>query len=300
MLTEAGKHEELIFEKPIYVTGARRRKREFPERHINIPPIVPPPKGTDPGYYEWLLKYADFSVHVSNFFRAKDMEKKMWDAYKSNKLEEASRIFEEELSPIRVIPFDERTPQERWAHIMVQLPGDIGGPNRAKIKAILSGKCFGKVLEAMCGFNSYLSPSDNRNVTALDFCREALELYRYPKRTRILFDLNKIDCKRKMKFFADGEFDAITICFGFQYLIHPAFVFKELKRLLKPGGRLYLVENPRQHYEQMVYRPFSVQSCFSYLKKASFERINADEIDIAEEWEIKRGGRYYLIEAIKS
>ncbi|MFA5086582.1 MAG: methyltransferase domain-containing protein [Candidatus Paceibacterota bacterium] len=286
-------------EKPIYITDVKPRKSEWPERHINLPPLARRPECHEPEYLCWYNEYANFSVHTSNVHIAKELAEKIWTAFKNNDFERAKKIFEE-LRPLKVVPFEKRSNQEKWAHMMVQLPGDIGGPNKKAIRDILSEKCKGNVLEAMCGFNSYILPSFHRQVTAMDYCREALERYAYPERKRILFDLNNVTEGKGMPFFQEGTFDNIVICFGFQYLSHPENVFREFNRILLENGELYLVENPRQHYEDMSCRPFSPQSCASFLKQGRFENVQIKELPIAEDWELDRGGRYYLIEAIKS
>ena len=296
MITTITNEESVsLFEKPIYVTNVKPRESEWPERHINIPPLEPQPQCFEPEYLSWYDKYANFSVHASNSPLAKKLAEEMWLAFKGNDLEKAKKIFKE-LQPLKVVPYEKRTAQEKWAHMMVQLPGDIGGPNKKAIREILSEKCKGNILEAMCGFNSYLAPSPDRNVVAMDYCREALERYAYPERPRILFDLNSIN-GRGIKFFQKGKFNYITICFGFQYLYRPDAVFREFNRILSKKGRLYLVENPVQHYEDMSCRYFSPESCSYYLKQAAFKTVNVEELPIAEKWE---RGRYYLIEAIKS
>jgi ubiquinone/menaquinone biosynthesis C-methylase UbiE len=101
-----------------------------------------------------------------------------------------------------------------------------------------------------------------------------------------------------MEFFEDGEFNAITLCFGCQYLQDPVVVFKEFNRIL--NGKLILVENPRQHYEDMVYRSFTPKVYVNFLKQAFFERISIEDLKISEKWELEQGGRYFLIEAHKS
>lgn len=285
--------------KPEYVTDVKPRKFDWTERYIDLPPIVPQPDFTDPEYMTWFAEYVNFSVHVSNFSLAKELVEKLWVAHKENNQKEVLRLFEQ-LRPLRVIPFEKRTPQEKWAHMMVQLPGDIGGPNKEKIRDILSERCHGRVLEAMCGFNSYLKSSSGREVVALDYCREALERYPYPKRTRILFDLNKIQDRKGIEFFQEGGFDAITICFGFHYLHHPIIVFQEFHQLLSRGGRLFLVENPRQRYKDIACRGFSPKICVYFLRRAFFKNIQVEELPIAQDWELRAGGRYFLIQAIKS
>lgn len=38
----------------------------------------------------------------------------------------------------------------------------------------------------------------------------------------------------------DDSFDAVTISFGFQYLVNPEDVMSEVGRVLRPGGRVLL------------------------------------------------------------
>lgn len=285
--------------KPIYVTGIKPRKRTWPERILNVPYLEPQPEITASfeDYYKWQELYCNFCVHESKIEKAKEINKKVWELFKAGNIETAKKIFKEELLPLKSIPFEKRPVEQKWAHMMVQMPGDIGGPNKKEIEKVLSRECNGNVLEAMCGFNSYLLPSKKRNVTALDFCTEALERYKYPDRKRILLDLNKIG-RNKIDFFKEGEFDAITICFGLQYIKHPLYLFKEFHRLLSRGGSLYLVENPRQHYEDMSVRPLYPKQCASWMKKV-FNSLQTKVLPISEEWEIINGGIYYLFKATK-
>lgn len=284
---------------PEYITAVKPRRPEWPERHIHIPPIVPQPDFMDPGYPNWFNEYVNFSVHIANFPLAKELAEKLWAAHQKNNREETWLLFEK-LRQLRIAPFNKRTPLEKWAHMMVQLPGDIGGPNKKKIREVLSAKCRGRVLEAMCGFNSYLEPSANREVVALDYCREAIERYPYPERTRILFDLDLIRGNQKMEFSSEGEFNAITICFGFHYLRHPVCLFREFRRLLSPDGRLILVENPHQCYRDIARLSFSPKHCISLLRRALFKNVQVEELPIAEDWERRVGGQYFLIEAKRS
>lgn len=301
--------------KPEYVREVKPRKPEWPERRIHLPPIVSPPDFTDyVKYMDWHKEYIDFSVHISNFLLAKKLEEELWTAYEDRnavyvhesekeikKKKEKIQTILGKLRSLKLPPFEERPPVEQWAHLMIQLPGDIGGSRtqREKITEVLSAKCQGRILEAMCGFNSYIKPSPNREVIALDFCREVLERYLYPERTRILFDLNTVFKGRRMEFFKDNEFNVITICYGFHYLKHPVCLFREFRRILCSGGRLFLVENPHQYYRGLEYRQFSPASCVNFLKRAGFKNVRVEELPIAEEWELKVGGHYFLIEVEK-
>lgn len=296
---------------PEYVTEVKSRKFEYSERMVILPIVTPPPEESTQEYEAWLKKnkwILNFSVHVSNLTLARELAKKLYVELHKVRVgppwyniggESEKRVKEilEQLHSIRMVPFEERSLLKKWAFLMEQLPGDIGGPNKGKIRDILSARCRGRVLEAMCGFNSYLEPSPNREVVALDYCREAIERYPHPERTRILFDLNTIQEDRKMDFFNEGEFDAITICFGFHYLQHPVDLFQEFHRLLSASGRLILVENPHQCYRDIACRSFLPEYCVDFLKRALFKNVRAEELPIAEDWEQKAGGRYFLIEA---
>lgn len=287
-----------LFEKPIYVTKIKRGKARPPDRSIDIPRIVPSPKPDTPEYYNWHNRYFNFLVPASKYRVAKKIAERVREEYDKREIEKAIQIFEEELEPLRSIPLEERDPKEQWAWIMAQKPKSIGGPNKSEIEKFLSERYFGKVLEPMCGFNSYFIPSRKRRVIALDFCEEALERYEYPKRPRILFDLNDIDCKNGLGFFKDGTFNNVAMCFSFPYFEYPGFVFKEFRRILKLGGRLCLVENSQYCYEHLAHKRFSVEKCVYYLKleKVGFKKIYIQKLPIVEIWE---SGTYYFIEAIK-
>lgn len=103
-----------------------------------------------------------------------------------------------------------------------------------------------------------------------------------------------------IEFFKEEKFSAITICFGFHYLHHPVYLFREFHQLLSSGGRLILVENPRQCYRDIACRSFSLRQCVNFLQRAFLKNVQVEELPIAEDWEVKAGGHYFLIEAERS
>jgi SAM-dependent methyltransferase len=216
-------------------------------------------------------------------------------------------VYVEKISPrkktiprIEIPSIESLSPQKRWALRMVQMPRTIGGGKRGSIKKILSKNCYGNILEAMCGFNSYIAPSKKRNVTALDYCEEALERYLYPERKRILFDLNVINNKNKIEFFDDDSFDAISICFGAQYIKHPLWLLREFNRILSPGGSIYFVENPNHHYYDLVVRKLNPLLWGLWMEKV-FGNVTIEELPIATRWEMLfEGSHYYLFKSDKS
>jgi len=66
-----------------------------------------------------------------------------------------------------------------------------------------------------------------------------------PARKKVQFDLNS----SKGKFpFRDKSFSSVTLVFGSKYLNNPKKAFLEAKRVLKPGGKLVLVDSPQSAY----------------------------------------------------
>lgn len=286
-----------------YVTETKPREWFYPERHFPLPRVEPPPENRTSEEFktwrernEWLL---NFTVHVSSAQEARELARNLWSLYRAGDGKEVERLLTE-LRALALPPFEKRVPLERWAFSAVQVPRDIGGPNKKKIRELLSSRCRGRVLEAMCGFNSYLDPSPDRKVVALDFCREALERYPHPERTRILFDLNLVTGSDRMEFFREESFDAVTVCFGFNYPHHPVSLFREFRRILSPHGALFLVENPAHGYWDLARRRFSPGLCRRFLRSAGFSEIRIERLPIAEEWERQSGNhRYFLVEAMK-
>jgi SAM-dependent methyltransferase len=197
---------------------------------------------------------------------------------------------------------EERTPLEEWQWMAYQMPDDIGGGMEAKgkIRAYLSGRyaTYSNILEAMCGFNSYLVPRVGQMVIALDYCQEALERYPHPERRRIRCDLNQLSDNDHLECFAEGQFDAISICFGFRYLNDPVVAFRSLRRLLKTNGILSFVENPGHGYQDICKREFSPSHCERTLWQAGFRSITRQRLPFAvNSFEKKSGYHFYHVEA---
>jgi ubiquinone/menaquinone biosynthesis C-methylase UbiE len=200
-----------------------------------------------------------------------------------------------ELIAIREKSYEEKSDLEKWTQCAAQMPGDIGGAIRADLKEIMTSKARGNVLEAMCGFNSYFNDSPwIAQITALDYCREMLEKYENPERTRILFDINSISDGEKMKFFKKGEFDTIGISYGTNYLTEMLPVFNEFNRILSTGGKLLILENTTAGYDAIVKRRFNPKQTAAEMRKAGF-------ITKENKLDIKDGylGTYYILEGMK-
>lgn len=281
---------------PVYVTEVAERKWVWPSRSVRLPVFEPRPQDLD-GQIRWSERYYwrfNYHVHKDDLDKAKALAQKLWDLGENPNLVEEARLIIE-LCMIEETPYDKKTDVEKWAHMAVQIPGDIGGPNKDKIREILASKAFGNVLETMCGFNSYFDPTPQiTGVVALDYCREMLERYQYPKRIRILYDLERVVRGEKMKFFADKSFQIVG-CWGSNYLSNPVPVFAEFNRILSNDGRLLILESTSEGYRDLIKRFFNPEECAKFIREAGLSP-KITHLSIKQKREF---GKYYLVEGTK-
>ena len=101
-----------------------------------------------------------------------------------------------------------------------------------------------RVLDVACGtgdLSLVLSRAGAARVVGLDFCRPMLEIARQKAET----DSRAVpfvegDALRLP--FADGTFDVVTIAFGLRNLAGVQEGLRELRRILRPGGRIAILE----------------------------------------------------------
>jgi demethylmenaquinone methyltransferase/2-methoxy-6-polyprenyl-1,4-benzoquinol methylase len=99
-----------------------------------------------------------------------------------------------------------------------------------------------RVLDACCGTGDLAIAAARRGgrVTGLDFSARMLERARRkaPELEWVQGDLLALP-------FADGSFDAATVGFGVRNVADLAAALRELRRVLRPGGRLAILEITR-------------------------------------------------------
>jgi demethylmenaquinone methyltransferase/2-methoxy-6-polyprenyl-1,4-benzoquinol methylase len=101
-----------------------------------------------------------------------------------------------------------------------------------------------RILDVACGtgdLSLMLFESGTARVVGIDFCRPMLEIANakaYRRGLKVPF----IEGDALALPFPDGTFEAATIAFGLRNLTSVEAGFKELLRVLKPGGRLAVLE----------------------------------------------------------
>jgi demethylmenaquinone methyltransferase/2-methoxy-6-polyprenyl-1,4-benzoquinol methylase len=101
-----------------------------------------------------------------------------------------------------------------------------------------------RILDVACGTGDLsltLHAAGHCQVIGIDFCRPMLEIAR-SKAISQNFELAFIEGDALTLPFADGSFSAVTIGFGLRNLTTVEGGFKELLRVLKPGGRVAVLE----------------------------------------------------------
>jgi SAM-dependent methyltransferase len=90
----------------------------------------------------------------------------------------------------------------------------------------------GRLLDLMSSWRSHL-PAELRPSAVVGLGLNAEEMADNPQLTRaVVHDLNR-DPRLP---FADEEFDGATCAVSIQYVVHPLRVFRELRRVLRPGA----------------------------------------------------------------
>jgi len=280
-------------QEPVYVTKVAKRESQF-RGGISMP--LPYSSLED---YEWWCKNYEnksFTFPKINPSALNLFNKLSKAVQEKNKLEIDKLL--PQIEKFCIKSYEEKTEAEKWGDMAVQLPEDWGpiGENKKKLEEMITERSFGRVLEAMCGFRSYIGSSSKiTEVIALDFCEEALERYDHLERKRILYDLERVVKGERMEFFKDNSFQNIGVFFAINYLTDPVPVHREFHRILSDGGQLLIVGGTAQGYGDLLKRAFNPQDCSKAMKSAGFS-TKIEYLPLKTEHEL---GEYYLVEGRK-
>jgi demethylmenaquinone methyltransferase/2-methoxy-6-polyprenyl-1,4-benzoquinol methylase len=113
----------------------------------------------------------------------------------------------------------------------------------AELRSILDDP-NARVLDVACGTGDLsieLNKNSKAQIIGTDFCRPMLAFAK-TKSENETHSIPYIEGDAMGLPFGDGEFDAVTIAFGLRNLANVSEGLKELRRILKPGGRLAVLE----------------------------------------------------------
>lgn len=218
------------------------------------------------------------SVHTDNQEYGKELSMELYNLLQAGEPILGNKIQDvlEAIQKIRLRPWEEKSPIEKWDCIAENLPGDIAGYWKTQLSRIVSSRVYGDTLEALCGFNSYIYPHLDRNVIAQDFSEKMLRRYEYPSRQRVLFDIDGLPKKRLE--FMEQSFDNIFFIKGYKYVQSPIEMFREWLRLLKPFGTLSFIETTTAGYYDTLLREIDPHICRKELDFAGFSRITIETL----------------------
>ncbi len=135
------------------------------------------------------------------------------------------------------------------------------------------------VLDLGCGaceLAEYLSETYGQKVIGVDISADS-----FPNNRSITKNTKLIHCVRKdaarLDFIQNETIDAVVMFWSLHEMNNPQVVLQEAYRVLKPAGKILVVEFPRNSLAQRLWNEnyYSKQELMAYLRKAGFKDIQA-------------------------
>jgi ubiquinone/menaquinone biosynthesis C-methylase UbiE len=140
-----------------------------------------------------------------------------------------------------------------------------------------------RVLDLGCGaceLVRYLSETYSQKVTGVDISTNG-----FPNNRNITKNTRRIRCIRKdaakLSFLQSKMTDAVVIFWALHEMKNPQAVLQETHRILRPGGKVLIVEFPRNSLAQKLWNEnyYTSKELAGFLRKAGFEDIRAKLIE---------------------
>ncbi|MBN1786916.1 MAG: class I SAM-dependent methyltransferase [Sedimentisphaerales bacterium] len=140
-----------------------------------------------------------------------------------------------------------------------------------------------RVLDLGCGaceLIRYLSRTYNQKVTGVDISSNS-----FPKRRGVSKDAKNIRYIRKdaakLSFIRSKTIDAVVIFWALHEMEKPQSILRQARRVLRPGGKIIIVEFPRNSLARKLWDEdyYTSRQLTAYLRKAGFEEICIRKIE---------------------
>jgi len=140
-----------------------------------------------------------------------------------------------------------------------------------------------RVLDLGCGaceLARYLSKTYGQKVTGVDISANS-----FPNKRNITPKTRLIRCIRKdaarLTFIRNEAIDAVIISWALHEMKNPQAVLQEAYRVLRPGGKVLVVEFPRNSLAQKLWNEnyYTSKELTRFLRKAGFKDIRAKRIE---------------------
>ncbi len=140
-----------------------------------------------------------------------------------------------------------------------------------------------RVLDLGCGaceLGRYLSETYGQKVTGVDILGDG-----FPKNRSIAKNTKRVRCIRKdatrLGFIRSKTIDAVVIFWALHEMEKPQSVLREARRVLRPGGKIIIVEFPRNSLAQKLWDEdyYTGRQLVDFLRKAGFKEIRAKKIE---------------------
>jgi SAM-dependent methyltransferase len=145
------------------------------------------------------------------------------------------------------------------------------------IETFLSGTDLGKVLEVGCGDGAMLRLLVNRGIAAVGVDASSSGIERCLAQG---LSAECLDVSADALPFSDDEFNVVTSLETFEHLMNPHYALREVRRVLRPGGRFICsIPNP------LTGHPYLYPGLFEYAYFCRFLHQSGFVIDRVAHWQ---------------